>query len=86
MTTKTKGVECAKPDGSQSSSVQDQIPPSLVQGEVATASRPILTHASPLLQQGDHIPRLGDRVPLPDLEGTRLTSPIPGKCLVHSKA
>jgi hypothetical protein len=75
-----------QPDRSRLSSVQDQIPQSLVQGEVATASPPTLTHASPLLQQGGLFQRLVDQVPWPDPKGTRLTSPIPDKCLVHSKA
>jgi hypothetical protein len=75
-----------QPDRSQLSLVQDQIPQSLVQGEVATASPPTLTHASPLLQQGGLFPRLVDQVPQPNPEGTRITSPIPGKCLVRSKA
>ena len=50
-------------------------------------SPPGLACAPHGLEHGEPLPRLVDnRVPLPDQEGTRLTGPIPGKCLVHSNA
>jgi hypothetical protein len=77
-----------QPDGSQPSSVRDQNPQSLVQAIRSQyhTPRPEFTLAPYLLQAWGLFPRLVDQVPLPDQEGTRLTSPIPGKYLVRSKA
>jgi hypothetical protein len=77
------------PDRPQPSSVRDQSPQSLVQAirSQYNTPRPEFTPAPHFLQAWGLFPRLVDQIrPLPDPEGTRLTSPIPGKCLVCSKA
>jgi hypothetical protein len=67
-----------KANSSQPSSVRDQSPQSLVQAIRSWYNRPHpeFTPTPHLLQAWGLFPTLVDQVPLPDLEGTRLTSPI----------
>ena len=75
-----------QPGSSQPSSTQDQVPQSLVHGFAITVSltarpRPCTTWPR---TWGLSLRLVDNRVPLPDQEGNRLTSPIPDMCLVRS--